>query len=445
MVVVGQSCTTIEPPDESAGNTDTTNYSDWNDASHGKVILPDYEIVFNQQEVLRIDIVISQSNWYTMQNNLTINLKPGGNPPVQGGPGIGFDPVWVPCFFHFKGKQWYHAGIRFKGNSSLRTPYQTGIQKLSFKLDFDHFEKVYPQIKNQRFYGFKQLNLNNNFSDLSLMNEKIATDLFRDFGMVAARTAFCAVYVDHGAGPVYFGLYTLVEEVDDTVLQSQFGNNDGNLYKPEGPGATFAQGTFNPAQMNLKNKVSDFADVRSLYDIINNPKRMTDPSEWKSDLMAVFDVDRFLQWLAANTVMQNWDSYGKMSQNYLLYNNPETHLLTWIPWDLNEALQPGKQGGALSLSLLEVGNNWPLIRYVLDHPDFREIYLQKISQFINGVFSPDRVMPIIEQKYRLIQESAYAEKQPHSFLRNTNEFDHAVGVLKNHVIARHQAATEFVQ
>lgn len=139
--------------------------------------------------------------------------------------------------------------------------------------------------------------------------------------------------------------------------------------KPEGSAATFAQGSYNQAQMNLKNKESDFSDIRPLYEILNSQKRITKPTEWKSELRAVFDTDKFLQWLAANTVIQNWDSYGKMSQNYFLYHNPETGLQTWIPWDHNEAIQPGKQGGSLSLSLEEVGNNWPLIRYILDVPE----------------------------------------------------------------------------
>lgn len=58
--------------------------------------------------------------------------------------------------------------------------------------------------------------------------------------------------------------------------------------------------------------------------------------------------------------MQNWDTYGRMTHNYYLYNNPESGKLEWIPWDNNEALQDGKMGGALSLSLSEVGVNWPL-------------------------------------------------------------------------------------
>ena len=71
------------------------------------------------------------------------------------------------------------------------------------------------------------------------------------------------MYVDHGDGPVYFGLYTLVEEVDDTVLDTQFSDENGNLYKPDGDAASFAAGTYDEDEYVKKNNEdeADFYDV----------------------------------------------------------------------------------------------------------------------------------------------------------------------------------------
>ena len=103
----------------------------------------------------------------------------GGN--STGGPitDNGEDPIFVPAEVFYNGVQWYRVGVRFKGNSSLRSSWQQGILKLSFKLDFDEFEDVYPQIDNQRFYGFKKLSLKNNYDDESFLREKVAADIFR--------------------------------------------------------------------------------------------------------------------------------------------------------------------------------------------------------------------------------------------------------------------------
>jgi spore coat protein CotH len=330
------------------------------------------------------------------------------------------------------------VGIRFKGNSSLQSSYRSGIDKLSFKLDFDEYENDYPEITDQRFYGFRQLNLKNNFDDRSLVREKVGSDLFREFGLVSPKTAFCVVYVDHGSGPIYYGVYTLVEEVDDTLLDSQFGNSEGNLYKPDGTAASFAANTYNDSQMEKRNNeaLADYSDVYALYQCINSSDRSSDPDSWKADVNNCLHVDGFLQWLAANTGMQNWDTYGIMTHNYYLYNNPDNGMLTWVPWDNNEALQDGKQGGALSLSLSEVGSKWPLISYLVDVEEYRQVYEDYLLEFTEGVFSPDRMIALYSQYHELLQEYAYAESAPCTFIFNDSDFDSAIETLKNHVQTR---------
>ena len=154
------------------------------------------------------------------------------------------NPVWVEAEISFNNEIWQHVGIRFKGNSSLRSTWGSGSLKLPFKLDFDEFEDQYPETDDQRLYGFKQLSFSSGFHDESLLREKIAADVFREAGVPSAQTAFYAVSVDYGEGPVYLGLYTAVEVVDDTLIETQFSDDSGNVYKPEGMGATFAVNSF---------------------------------------------------------------------------------------------------------------------------------------------------------------------------------------------------------
>ncbi len=187
-----------------------------------------------------------------------------------------------------------------------------------------------------------------------MLREKVAGDVFRNAGLAGSHTAFYTVYVDYGDGPVYFGVYTMVEEVDDTVLDTQFADDDGNLYKPEGTGASFAEGTFSEDVFVKKTNEdeADWSDILSLFAALHDDTRTTDPAAWRTNLEAVFDTDVFLKYLAVNTVIQNWDTYGRMTHNYYLYNDPDTGRLTWIPWDNNEALQEGKMGGVSGAGFL---------------------------------------------------------------------------------------------
>lgn len=443
LIVVYSACRKADITQEITGTV--SDYADWTETTHSNNVDPDYSVVFEQNTVLRFDIEISSNNWSIMQSDLDDQL--GGS---SGGPGGGvsssdYDMVWVPASFKFNGIEWYNVGVRFKGNSSLQSAYQSGNNKLSFKLDFDEFEDDYPELENQRFYGFKQLNLNNNYDDASLMREKVGADLFRNFGLASAQTSFCVVYVDHGNGPQYYGVYTIVEEVDDTVLESQFDDDDGNLYKPDGDAASFASGTFDEDEMEKKSNEDegDYSDVESLYTIINSSDRTSDVEKWKSDLNAVFDVDVFMKWLAANTVMQNWDTYGRMTHNYYLYNNPDNSKLTWIPWDNNEALQNGKMGNALSLSLSEVGNNWPLIRYLMDVNEYEDLYKAYTHKFIEEVFVPSDMQATYSAYYELLKDYAYAEESGYSYISYDSEFDQAVSTLKTHVQSRNTAVMSY--
>ena len=142
--------------------------------------------------------------------------------------------------------------------------------------------------------------------------------------------------------------------------------------------------------------------------------------------------------------MQNWDTYGKMTHNYYLYNNPENGLLTWIPWDNNEALETGKQGGALSLGLDEVNNQWPLIRYLIDIPDYNAKYRQYLKEFVENEFSPERMKNLYTEYYNLLKNDVYNEIQGYTFLNSDDEFDKAVNILKSHVEEREQAVLDYL-
>ena len=91
------------------------------------------------------------------------------------------------------------------------------IQELPFKLDFDEYEDENPAIDNQRFYGFKQLSLSNNTNDATFMRDAVTSDILAEAGLTSAETAFYELFVDYGDGAVSFGLYTMIEVVDDTV------------------------------------------------------------------------------------------------------------------------------------------------------------------------------------------------------------------------------------
>jgi spore coat protein H len=371
------------------------------------------------------------------------------------------NPVWVGATIGFNGQTWTNVGVRYKGNSSLRGAWGSGSLKLPFKLDFDEFEDDHPEVKNQRFYGFDQLSLGNNFSDAAWMRDSLAYDLLESAGLVAAHTAFYDVVVDYGEGPVNLGIYTAVEVIDDTVIARAFGDDSGNIYEADGRAATLSAGTEEQIEISFQkenNRQSGWSDIKRLYAVLHASTRTSDPAAWRSELESIFDVDTFLEWLALSGAMQHWDTYGAMTHNYYLYNNPETGRLTWISWDHNMILgsgggpggprgprgqaivqpdtrqantqpgeaqadsqqvhglpalpadgaqpatgpagqRPGRGMGpsrSVTLDKQSVGKSWPLIRFLLDDPVYSATYVRYVESISADVFVPSR----LEAKYQ---------------------------------------------
>jgi len=433
----------------------------WTEVTHGNNASPNYDVVYAQDVVKRIDLIIDPADWQAMLDDRTaaygpfnsglaafIDLLGGGNPDewVMDLP----DPIYQPCTLICEGKNWWHVGVRFKGQSSLIFPWMMGVMKFPFRFDMDEFEDEYPEIQNQRFYGFKELSLGNNSMDNSLLREKVAADIFREAGVPAPQTAFYRLFVDYGEGPIYFGLYTLVEVPREPMLESQFGESGGNLYKAVlGEGATWD--AYDPASFEKKTNrgENDWSDMEALFTALHAPR--TDPAAWRAGLEAVFDVDGFLRWLAINTVIQNWDTYGNMPQNYFLYTDPSDGLLHWIPWDNNMALlSSGGPGLAPPLSLCldatAVGNDWPLIRYLIDDPVYYPIYVSDVNDTIEGAFTVARQQDRLRDAHALISPYVVGpegEQEGYTFT-SPNSFEAELEVLLGHVENRREAALQFL-
>lgn len=449
---------TEEEVDETDNETYIESYADtdfeatdWTDETHSKSADPNYDEVFEDEAVKRIDIVVTEDRWQSMLDDMTgLYGAFGGSGGGPGGGGlieVDEDPIFVPAEVLYEDNEWYRVGVRFKGNSSLQSSWSAGILKLSFKLDFDEFEDEYPQIDNQRFYGFKKLSLKNNYNDKSMLREKVAADVFRDAGVANSHTAFYTVYVDHGDGPVYFGVYTMVEEVDDTVIDTQFSDNDGNLYKPDGTGASFAAGTFSEDVFVKKTNEdeADFSDIQSVFTALHADNRTSESEIWRSNLESVFDTDTFLKYLAVNTVIQNWDTYGRMTHNYYLYNNPDTEKLSWIPWDNNEALQQGNMQGALALNFSNLNDSeWPLIGYLYEDATYKAKYDAYVQEVVDNAFNVSTMQAKYSTYAALIEPYATTEISGYTFLNSSADFQAAISQLNSHVSERATAVSNYL-
>ena len=493
---------TAEVPTESAETYTVVRPEGWSDESHGNDAEPNYGVVFPDDTVNQITITIASEDWEAMQANM-VDLfgeagsgegggglpgglgRPEGVPPQPGAEGFpegseppeGWDqaappegspaggrpggagfgagemtpenPMWVRATIEFEGETWTNVGVRYKGNSSLTSGWRSGTLKLPLKLDFDEFEDEYPEVDDQRFYGFKQLSLANGFSDTSFLRDAATSAILDEAGLPVAETAFYEVVLDYGEGPVTLGLYTMIEVVDDTVVERNFGSDDGNIYEADGTAASFAASTRDQIEQSFQKEnnedEADWSDIENLFEVLHDDQRTSDPAAWRANLESVFDVDAFLEWLAITAVIQNWDAYGSMSHNYYLYHDSNSDQLNWISWDHNEAMSTGMAGGggrgpgarSVSLDKVDIDDNWPLIRYLLDEPVYYALYLDYLGETVAGPFDPDHMAETYQAMADLIAPYAIADV-------GEAEFDAAVQQLIEHAYQRADSVEEFL-
>lgn len=420
---------------------------DWTELTHGKDVDPNHEEVFQQDVVHTLEVRMTKSDWNSIQANMKALFGFAFGENVAGNGFPEEDPDYVAVSVKYNGLEWYKVGFRLKGNSTLAGSWRRGIYKLPFRLNFDRFEDDYPQIKNQRFYGFKELSFSPGGKDYSLIREKATSDIFRMAGVPAAQTAFYKVYIDFGSGLKYCGVYTMVEIVDDTMIQDQFGEDDGNIYKPESSFTSFDADQFEKKNNEDEN---DYSDVQSFITALHSANRLSNSSEWRSELESTFNVDHFLRWLAVNTTIVSWDQYGVLPHNYYLYHH-SVHKLTWIPWDNNEAMLNllNTPYPVPVLSLSNVSEAWPLIRYVADDPVYYARYKDYVHTFTEDVFTPEKMHLLLDSYHNMISPYVIGpqekEQGKYTHLISTGAFVTELAKLKEHVTQRQQAVTEFLE
>ncbi len=483
--------------DDGAGSTDDDDDEGlpqgWSEESHSNDADPDYDVVFAQGVVQRLDITIADDDYEAMLADVDEIVGDGGGggggpgepppteartacegldendpceydyegehiegvclpDPMQGmlwcidledAPGAaGQDPMYVPVTLAYDDREWPHVGMRFKGNSSLMNSWEAGILKLPFRLELDEYEDDYPVTEDQRFYGFKELTAAPGYYDASYLHDTLTNWIYDGLGIPVARTAFWEVHVDVGNGSEFWGLYTVIEDPSDAMMDRVYGDDDGNLYKPEhacSDWTCFDEDSF--AKKNNEDE-ADYSDVEAAIDALLDDGG--DAEAWRAALEQVFDVDGFLRWIAASNVIVSWDGYGFIGHNYYLYGVPEDGgRLTWIPWDHNMALDIYPMG-YLTLSMDEVDDSWPLIRKVMDDPVYSEAYLTHVEQALVGNFEQDTFSAKAQELHDLIAPYVEEEEAPFTQLESLSEFNDSVEALIDHVQWRHEEVGAFL-
>lgn len=216
------------------------------------------------------------------------------------------------------------VGLRLRGNTS-----RTSAKK-SFKISFNTFTA------GTRLQGVKDLNLNGEHNDPSIMRARIAWELAQDAGMPAPRVNHVRLFINGQA----YGLYANVEQVNDDFVTHRFARDPGNLYKCLYPADLANLGT-DPNSYKLMsggrrvyelqtNKTAD--DYSGLARFVT-ALHSTTSTQALCALDSVFNVNSYLKWLAWEVTLGHWDNHSFNKNNFYLYEDPASGLIEFMSYD----------------------------------------------------------------------------------------------------------------
>ncbi|MDO5847541.1 MAG: CotH kinase family protein, partial [Methanocorpusculum sp.] len=173
-------------------------------AEHEASNEPYVSAYFDPDTVNTVKITMSDDNWNDMLEN-----------PLE--------EEYRLCSIEINGDTYDGVGIRPKGNMSLSMVASSDSDRYSFKVKSDEY------VTDQTFKGLTKFVLNNCIDDATYMKECLSYQMMTELGVPTPLFSYAAVYINGE----YYGLYLMLETVEDDFAQRNFGADYGNLYKPE--------------------------------------------------------------------------------------------------------------------------------------------------------------------------------------------------------------------
>ncbi len=239
------------------------------------------------------------------------------------------DDPYFPVEIQYDNISVGEVGINFKGSSSFRDG-GSGSKK-SFRIDFNEYTEELTLL------GLEKLNLNNGFMDPSFLREKLFWDTASNY-IDTVRCAYAKVFVNGE----YYGLFTVVEHIDQVFVQSRFGSNeDGNLYRAESQCSLNYLGDDQDEytshyELKTNENMNDYSDLIDFLAAFNNKDDLSQ-MDYKDVIEEVLDVESTLYSLALLNIFSSLDSYIGSAHNFYLYDREDTGQFTHLLWDSNMA------------------------------------------------------------------------------------------------------------
>ncbi len=401
-------------------------------ATAGKATAPNgsasVQAFFNTTSVHRIHLELTDKEWSKLQQ-VKGGMPFGPMQPPPPAPKAGDEPLeihkggsfatefpWARGSVTVDGKTFHKVGFRYKGGGSYMA--SMGRLRKNVKVDFDRYKQT------ATLNGLKTLNLNSGAADPTRSREGLAYSIYRAAGVPSPRTAFAEVTVSVPGKYTLevAGVYTLVEQVDDSFLSHRFQSAKGLLLKPE------------VSMMAPMRRAFEYlGETWDAYDASYGARRKptaqeagriiefarlihkSDDATFRSKIGSFLDVDTFLRFVACTSFVANMDSILASNHNAFIYLDPRSGRFHFIPWDVDLAFAGFPlMGTSQQLMDLSITRPYPgdfkLIDRLLADKAIRARYVGIVKGLMSTAFRTDKVLAQLKSIEAATRDAAAREK-----------------------------------
>lgn len=281
-----------------------------------------------------------------------------------------------PATFVFDGEVYDQVRVRVRGAFARRWP------KKSLKIFFN---------KDKLFQGESRLNLNSGWRDPAFIREHMSYRIYELAEAFSLKTKPVRLQVNGS----FWGLFTKIRQPDKRYLEAQ-DLKGATLYKADSPNNQSDERMFHSEREYEYHYEKETREEESYADLVAFCSELEKTDNGSQFFEQRVDVERYINFLCAGTLCQNWDGFNK--NHFIGFDTANTGRAFALPWDLDRTLgdywdwsfdyysvplflgaahQPGVTGWNRMADRL------------FDTPSLRARYIQRLKQLLDTVFTEE--------------------------------------------------------
>lgn len=288
-----------------------------------------------------------------------------------------------PAKFLADGKE-YPVTIRYRGDWARSWP------KKPLKIFF---------AKGTEFGGQHVLNLNSCWRDPAFIREQLAYHVYTACGVPASRTRMVKLNVNGH----FYGLFLEVEQPEKSLLK-RHNLKGAAVYKTSSHAQQAderdlgTEAAFHAHYEKETRKAEDYSDLQRFCHELGTTTNVA------AFFAVQVDVDRYVNFLAASALVQNWDWFSK--NHFLVHDSAGSKKWFVVPWDLDRTFGDHWQGAFDAANVpLRLGTaaqpstiGWnKMFNAFWNEPALRKRLFDRMENLLQSEFTREKLFPLLDE------------------------------------------------